>query len=482
MNKTHLAFSLPRRAVRGGILIPKYYDPDLEEAHRLASTDFNLPSLGEVLEPGEQGSRLGDWVRRDFYGSGDIPFVRTSDLSHWRIRPDHKKAVSDDVYESYRERQSVQADDLLFVAHGTYLVGECAIVTGGEERLVVQDHVFRLRVDRRSGLSPYFVLAALSTSYCRRQIRARQFSADIIDKIGNRHLELRLPVPKDGQLLATVSEQVRSIVLEQSRIRAKLREVTESERRMSRERSDSRLGFGVKRSALRNGVLIPKYYDPSIDAALHSIERADSAPWVSIGDLVASGQILLSSGVEVGKMAYGTGSVPFLRTSDIADLEVKRDSRHSISIGIYERFAKKAALARDDILLVRDGTYLVGSSAIVTDADLPALFCGGMFRLRVGPNGRFSPAGLLAALNLPIVRRQMRARQFTRDVIDTLGSRLLEVRIPAPGTETWSRRGDRLAALIRDKEDVKSRIRKVIASIEPQAPAVLAGRPSWSMR
>jgi type I restriction enzyme M protein len=41
-------------------------------------------------------------------------------------------------------------------------------------------------------------------------------------------------------------------------------------------------------------------------------------------------------------------------------------------------------------------------------------------------------AGSVALLNCPIVKRQMRAKQFTRDVIDTLGKRIFEVILPIP--------------------------------------------------
>ena len=42
------------------------------------------------------------------------------------------------------------------------------------------------------------------------------------------------------------------------------------------------------------------------------------------------------------------------------------------------------------------------------------------------------PYLLLAVLNTPVVRRQMRSKQFTRDIIDTLGKRLFEVLLPVP--------------------------------------------------
>lgn len=181
-------------------------------------------------------------------------------------------------------------------------------------------------------------------------------------------------------------------------------------------------------------------------------------------------------------MAYGTGDIPFIRTSDIADWEVKRDTRHGVSEAIYRANEERAGAKDGDILLVRDGTYLVGSTAFVTGDDLPALFCGGIYRIRAEPMWGVSAYALLAALNLPVVRKQMRARQFTRDVIDTLGNRLLEVRIPSPQSAPWLAIGEELANVMARKQTTKQRIGAVIAAIEPAAPPILQGRPSWSMR
>jgi hypothetical protein len=195
---------------------------------------------------------------------------------------------------------------------------------------------------------------------------------------------------------------------------------------------EARLGFVVQRSALKNRIFIPKYYDPILEQELASDEEKDSLPWVTIQELVDNGLLEVDSGVEVGKMTYGTGPIPFIRTSDLLDWEVKKDIRHAVSQSTYDEYSDDASLAAHDILLVRDGTYLVGSSALVSPDDLPALFCGGLYRLRIRDPKKLSPYTLLAFLNLPVVRKQMRARQFTRDVIDTLGYRLLEIRIPSP--------------------------------------------------
>ena len=485
---THLSFAVHRTDLRSRILIPKYYDPELEAAARLAEGDFELPELGELLLPGVMGSRLGTWIRREFYGSGSIPFVRTSDLNAWRLRPDFKKGVSREVHDAVSKRQDVRLNDILLVAHGTYLIGTTAIVTEDDLPLVLQDHVFRLRLApspprfAEAPVDPWLMLAALSTRFVKRQIRARQFSADIIDKIGDRHLEVRVPIPRDANLRRGISSSVQAIVKAQSLARAEIRQLLSSSMRMTRERSEAKHSFSVPRSGISQRILIPKYYDPDLQRNIREAEQRSGNRWVAIQQLVTRNLIEIGTGVEVGKMAYGTGSVPFIRTTDIAELEVKRDPRQLISTEIYEQFRHKAGLQSGDVLLVRDGTYLVGSSALVAQNDIPSLICAGIYRIRSIAPDVVGPATLLALLNIPLVRRQMRAKQFTRDVIDTLGKRLFEVLIPDPESAHSVALGTKLAAQMAAKGKLRIQIAEIVRSIEPEIPPASRSRPGWSMR
>ncbi|MBF5078579.1 hypothetical protein F1642_05310 [Paracoccus sp. NBH48] len=304
---SHLSFTVARSELRDRILIPKYYDPELEVAARCAEEDFVLPRLGDLLLPGAEGSRLGSWIRREHYGTGQIPYVRTSDLNGWKIRSDYKKGVSSTVYAGVAERQNVQAGDILFVAHGTYLVGTVAMVTKDDLPLVLQDHVFRLRLDPELDLpgvgtiDSWLVLAALSTQFVRRQVRVRQFSANIIDKVGERHLELRLPVPRDENKREAISKDVRKVVEEQGRVRSKISSLLGSKLRMTRERAATRHGFPISREKLTHRVLIPKYYDPDLYARVAAEEERSGTQWLSLGDLVNTGALSADTGIEVGK-------------------------------------------------------------------------------------------------------------------------------------------------------------------------------------
>jgi len=81
---------------------------------------------------------------------------------------------------------------------------------------------------------------------------------------------------------------------------------------------------------------------------------------------------------------------------------------------------------------LKDGTYLVGTSAVVSDLDTKILYQSHIFKIRVNNPEVIDPWILFAGLNSPVVKRQMHAKRFTQDIIDTLGNRLSEVRIPVP--------------------------------------------------
>ena len=191
-----------------------------------------------------------------------------------------------------------------------------------------------------------------------------------------------------------------------------------------------RLGYLLPDSQVRNNIFIPKYYDPEITDQLQRLSATHDL--VRLDDLVKKGALAFDTGIEVGKMAYGTGPVPFIRTSDLSNWELKADPKQSVSEDLYKQFKDKLDVRAEDLFVVRDGTYLVGTSCILTEHDTRILYCGGLYKIRVKKKDHLDPYLLLALLNCPVVKRQMRAKQFTRDVIDTLGKRIFELILPIP--------------------------------------------------
>lgn len=217
-------------------------------------------------------------------------------------------------------------------------------------------------------------------------------------------------------------------------------------------KSDS-LGFYLPISKIRESILIPKYYDPEIERRLAELSKTYAM--LTIGELEQKGVLKLSTGHEVGKMAYGTGDIPFIRTSDISNLELKADPKQGVSEYIYQKYKVKEDVRPHDILLVRDGTYLVGTSCILSPDQTKLLYCGGIYKIRVNENDLLNPFLLLAILNTPIVKSQVKAKRFTRDVIDTLGGRIREIVLPIPKTASERRKlTDTVRGIIEERHNL----------------------------
>ena len=85
----------------------------------------------------------------------------------------------------------------------------------------------------------------------------------------------------------------------------------------------SHLGYKVASSQLINNILSPRYYNPELNKELTNLEATHDL--VMLGKLVEDKVLSIQTGNEVGKLAYGTGTIPFVRTSDISNWEIKID-------------------------------------------------------------------------------------------------------------------------------------------------------------
>lgn len=197
-----------------------------------------------------------------------------------------------------------------------------------------------------------------------------------------------------------------------------------------RLKGNSHLGYPVKPAKISDNVLAPRYYDPEVDAMLGRLSETHDL--VSVQKLLDDGILEISTGHEVGKLAYGGGTVPFVRTSDISNWEVKLDPKHCVSDEVFQSLAAKQDVRVGDILMVRDGTYLIGTCAFVTRYDTRIVFQSHMYKLRVKQPKRLSPHLLLAALSSEPVQQQIQAKRFTQDIIDSLGDRITELVLPLP--------------------------------------------------
>ncbi len=455
VSRARLGFQVAEAEIRNDILVPEYYDPEIDEALTRLEETHELVSIGTLIDGGLLELRQGKYVSKLLYGTGSIPYVRTSDISNSEIRASPKHGVSDAVWEDLWAKQDVKPGDVLLVHEGTYLIGVCALVTQYDLPMLFQHHLAKMRVAEEAPLTGPLLAALFGAPIVQRQIRSKQFTADIIDSIVGRLQEVVLPLPKDLDVRMRLADRCDALFNERAETRSRLSLLVKRVDKalldgdsatvdavLGDELSHSdpmsllgeRIGFRafrMKDQEIVNDVLVPAYYDPTIAEELSTLE-AGGCELTTIRQLVERRILALETGDEVGKLAYGTGNVPFVRTSDLGTWELKLDPKQRVSRAIYDSLASKQSARSDDLLVVRDGTYLVGTAAMVSEEDVPLLFSGGVYRLRVEMPDLLDPNLLLVLLWSRVVRRQIRAKRFTRDVIDTLGRRFEEVILPIP--------------------------------------------------
>ena len=226
------------------------------------------------------------------------------------------------------------------------------------------------------------------------------------------------------------------------------------------------LGFVVNSSEIVDHIYLPKYYNPELKTQLLSLESTHDL--VRLGDWVDKGIIEISTGDEVGKLSYRTGSVPFIRTSDIANWEIKADPKHGLSNDVFEKYGARQDVKEHDILMVRDGTYLVGTCAMVTKLDTKIVYQSHIYKIRSTDHEIIDPHLLLAILASPIVQNQIYAKRFTQDIIDTLGARIHELVIPVPkDDDKRSQLVDDVKRIMESKVSARRQISSIIFNVAP---------------
>ena len=217
----------------------------------------------------------------------------------------------------------------------------------------------------------------------------------------------------------------------------------------------TRLGGYFNYSDLNNYVWLPKSHNPDIDNEL-KYYKSKNCDLTSIKELEERKIIKITRGDEVGSDVYGDGTVPFIRTSEIANLEIIADPTHCLSDIVYEQYAKKQNMENQDILVVNDGTFLIGRTAMITDLDTKIVIQSHFRRIKVIDKKIFSPYLLLGLLNTNVVQKQFESKAFTQASLSTMGSRLHDIILPVPKDEKIKQVfADNMRKIIQKKRDAK---------------------------
>jgi type I restriction enzyme M protein len=171
-----------------------------------------------------RGNEIGSHV----YGLGEIPFIRTSELNNWEVNLESNKRTSEEVYEQYKDKQNIQEGDILLVKDGgPNLIGKTAYITHLDKNIIIQSHIYQFKiVKNEEAFDSYLLLYLLNLDIVQKQIQAITFIQGTIATIGNRIMEVALPVPSTIQKKEEISNYIREIIESKTKNKEKIRNLS----------------------------------------------------------------------------------------------------------------------------------------------------------------------------------------------------------------------------------------------------------------
>jgi len=214
---------------KNNIYIPEYFNPNIKNklSNLSKNKNYKLKSIIDLINENIIEIKRGNEIGSKYYGSGNIPFVRTSDIVNWEIKFDPVKAVSVEVFNMFKKNQDVKENDILFVNDGTFLIGRTAMISKNDTEIVIQSHLKKIRVINNEILNPFYLFYLLNSKIVREQIDSEIFVQATISTLGNRLNEIILPILSNKNEIKNISSKVEKIFKEKTLLKEKSKKLIE---------------------------------------------------------------------------------------------------------------------------------------------------------------------------------------------------------------------------------------------------------------
>ena len=237
----------------------------------------------------------------------------------------------------------------------------------------------------------------------------------------------------------------------------------------------------VKKSALEKDKLLPLYANYHVE----KVNFVSTEQFMTLNDLFDNGVLKklpktknnenenrFYSGVEVGSANYlnriDNNSIPFVRTSDIHNMEIDYKSTKHISKSTFDIYSKNQNLEEGDLLFVQDGEFLIGECCYIDSDMLNIIIQSHIKIIKVNNVNSFgiTPKVLLFLLNENVVKEQLRKFTIKQGTIKTVPfQKLLEVKIRIPKQVELATIESNMNILLDSKKKIRDTLRTLDVSM-----------------
>lgn len=183
-----------------------------------------------------------------------------------------------------------------------------------------------------------------------------------------------------------------------------------------------------------SGIAVPVYYD---QRSIESYEAELKATWpgfrtVTLGNLMDSEQLTVMGGHGSPSADVRTGTVPYIKVSDLRAGQVNINPTNRVSEVVARRFWKgpDSGLKAFDLITPARTSKNIGDIAVLMPGQERVVLTKEMLVMRPGPAADFDPFYFLWAMSLKAVRRQWQRIVFMQTNREDTGQRYREISIP----------------------------------------------------
>ena len=206
------------------IAVPIYYCTE-EFEHDVTvfceKNGFGLKTLGELYHNGEVMFFSGHGSPSSDQRIGSVPYIKVSDLRAGRVNINPTNMIPLSLAKTYwkNEESGLKAFDLLSPERASKNIGEFCLLLPGQENVVLTKEIIGLR-STTDLFDQFYLMWAMNLPYVRKQWNRIIFMQTNREDVGKRYMEIKIPVPRNKEISASISAPYKTYFQELKRIKS----------------------------------------------------------------------------------------------------------------------------------------------------------------------------------------------------------------------------------------------------------------------
>jgi type I restriction enzyme M protein len=208
---------IPSDLVRLSCAVPVYYDRQYEYHFTAALkqdpifANFGSATLGPLVGDKRIMIRGGHGSPSQEQRIGEVPYIKVSDLRAGLVNINPTNRVPRSIAEQFWKGQTsgLRAFDLICPERTSKNIGDFCVLMPGQEQVLTTKEVIILRPGLKANLDTFYLLWVMSLNIVSEQWRRVVFKQTNREDVGERYLELLIPIPPSKDRADEVSAAFR---------------------------------------------------------------------------------------------------------------------------------------------------------------------------------------------------------------------------------------------------------------------------------